>query len=81
MRGPQVHLAAVEVAQLAGPDVDGADGQPRVPAVQVLEIDQPRERRLERIGRVVGGLFDTDGIVHAEDRAWVGLEEAGYARA
>ena len=36
----EVHLARVEVFEFAGVDVDGADGQPRMALVEVVEVDQ-----------------------------------------
>ena len=69
-----LHVAAVEVAHLAGAHVRGADGQPRLAAVDEREIDQLGQRLLQRRGRVVAGALG------AERRRACPRTPSGWAR-
>ena len=79
VRRPERHVAAVEIAHLAAAHADGADGEARVPAVEVVEIDEVAQRALERLGGVERRALDADREMEAPGRMGIGLEEAGHA--
>ena len=78
MLRPQRHVAAVEIAHLAGAHIHCADGEPCGLAVQMIEIHQFRECAPERIGRIEGRPFDADRHLETPRRMRVDLEETGH---
>ena len=79
MRRREIHLAAVEIAHLAGAHVDRSDGEARVPAVQVVEVDQAAKSRLQRVGRIVSGTLDADREMVRPERVRARFEESRHA--
>src|SRR5450755_1261090 len=72
-------VATVEIAHLAGADMGGADGKPRLAAIDEIKIDQLFERLLQRRGRVIAGTLGPKYIAIAGMGERIGPEEAGNA--
>ena len=53
--GGDFACAAVEIAHLAGAHMGGADGEPRLAAIDEIKIDQLFKGLLQRRGRVITG--------------------------
>ena len=62
---------AVEVGEVAGLDVGGADAEAGLFGVDAVEIDQPFEQRLERRDVVEGECYWDGGIVSNTPLQWV----------
>ena len=50
---PDAVRGGIEISEIAGPHIDGADAQARRPVIDAIEIDQPLQRLLERACVVV----------------------------
>ena len=74
------HVAAVEVVHLAGPHIDRADGEARLPGIDAVEIDHLGERVTQCIDRVERRLLDADRCVEAPGQRAVGRKIPGNAR-
>ena len=57
----------------------GAHRQPRMTAIDEIEIDQFLERLSQRLGRVIAGVVGAEMHVGAEEGARMRLEEPGDA--
>ena len=72
-------VAAVEISHLAGSDMGGADGEPRLAAVDQIKIDEFFKGLLQRRGRVIAGAFRPQHIGIAGMGKRIGPEESGNA--
>jgi len=61
MLGPDAISRVVEIGEVAGGHVDGADAEPQVAGIDAIEIHQALERPLERGGVIVARLVDAAG--------------------
>ena len=79
VRRRELHLRRVEIMHHAGAHMRGADGEPRVAAIDEREVDELFQRPAQRLGRVVAGVIGAERHMGAEKGAHVGLEETGDA--
>src|SRR5213076_3449937 len=80
LEGERLRVArVVEVAQLAALHVDRADGEARALRFQQLEVDERRERRVQRLGAVPRRGVHAERRVHAAPGNGARHEEAGNA--
>src|SRR6267143_4319456 len=80
LEGERLLVAGVvEVAQLAALHVDRADGEARALRLQQLEVDERRERRVQRLGPVPRRVIHAKRRVHAAPGNGARHEEAGNA--
>src|SRR5262249_8147178 len=56
--GPDAMGRVVEIGEVTGSDVDGANAEPEVTGIDAIEIHQARERPLERGSVIVARLVD-----------------------
>src|SRR6516164_10072607 len=72
-------LAAIEVAHLAGSHMRSADREARHAALHKCKVDKLGQGLLQRRCRIEPGFVLSQGIVRAQKREWIRLEEARNA--